>query len=107
MPSRFRAAKGLGWDRGVQAQHFRRGGGRQLIHALDAGQEGRHQVVASGIVGLERAGRLAERHLDQRRLRRVRHVVGEPAVVARTRAVEAIRVRQADHDLVDERHAET
>ena len=95
-----------GRDRGIEAQHLRRRDHAELVHARDAGQEGRHQIVAAGVARRERARRLTERDFNQRRQRRVGDVVRELGVVLRTRAVEAVLVGQADHHLVDERHAE-
>ena len=91
-------------DAGVQPQHFRGDDVLRLVHALDAGQEGGDQIGARQVG--RRGLRQVQRDLQQRRQRRMGHIVGELRVARGLGGVEAVLVLQPDDHLVDQGHAQ-
>ena len=90
-------------DRGVEAQHLGRHDTGRFVEAIDAGQE-RGNKVGARKHRRRRHGR--EQYLQQRRQRRIGHIVEELPIVLGLAGIEAILVRQADHQFIDQRHTE-
>ena len=75
------------------------------VEPLHAGGEGRHEVGAREVVWRAHA-RGAEEDLEDLGQGRIGHVGGERGVALGGRGVEQVLVLEADHHLVDQRHAE-